>query len=125
MALGQRLGALKVDVKEEVQFLDVQVPVGWEQDSHTLYLHESGVRIERRIYRNKEGWILVPVDLDRAVLEFSPNSVGLDQAFAAFAGGALAPKGAGATPQVLENRKAARLDEKPVELAEDEDEDES
>jgi hypothetical protein len=105
--------------------MEVEVPVGWEQDSHTLYLHSSGVRIERRIYKNKEGWVLVPVDLDRAVLEFNPNSVGLEQAFAAFAGGALAPKGASATPQVLENRKAARLDEKPDEPAEDEDDDES
>ncbi len=61
------------------------VPEGWVQDSHTLYLHESGVRIERRVYRQKEGWVLVPVELDRKVLEFAPNTEGLEQAFAAFA----------------------------------------
>ena len=50
------------------------VPLGWEQDSQTLYLHGTGVRIERMIYRKKEGWVLVPVDLDRAVVEFPPTS---------------------------------------------------
>jgi hypothetical protein len=99
--------------------------VGWEQDSHTLFLHPSGVRIERRIYRNKEGWVLVPVDLDRAVLEFTPNSEGLEKAFAAFASGVLNPERPDAKREVLEAREAARQDEKPEEPAEDEEEDES
>jgi hypothetical protein len=100
------------------------MPVGWEQDSHTLYLHPSGVRIERRIYRNKEGWVLVPVDLDQTVVEFAPNSEGLERAFAAFAGGVFNPKGLDAKREVLDARAAARQDEKPEEPAEDEDEDE-
>lgn len=61
------------------------LPEGWERDSDALYLHVSGVRIERRVYRNKEGWVLVPVDLDRAVVEFPPDDDGLARAFAAFA----------------------------------------
>ena len=32
------------------------VPLGWERDSQTLYLHGTGVRIERMIYRKKEEW---------------------------------------------------------------------
>lgn len=59
-------------------------PEGWERDSDTLYLHGSGVRIERRVYKWKEGWCLIPADLDRTVLEFAPDGKGLEQAFAAF-----------------------------------------
>jgi hypothetical protein len=35
--------------------MDFVAPEGWEKESDTLYLHPSGVRIERRIYRKKEG----------------------------------------------------------------------
>ena len=105
--------------------MDAVAPEGWELDSPTLYLHPSGVRIERRIYRNKEGWVLVPVDLDQGVVEFSPDGEGLKQAFAAFAGGALEPETDGTTREVLDARQAARQDEKPEELSEDEEEDES
>ena len=61
---------------------------GWEQDSPTLYLHASGVRIERRLYKNQDGWYLVPVDLDRSVVRFPPDEMGLELAFADFLRGA-------------------------------------
>jgi hypothetical protein len=65
--------------------MESAVPEGWVQDSPTLYLHDSGVRIERRVYRQREGWVLVPVELDRKVLEFPPTPEGLARAFAASA----------------------------------------
>ena len=101
--------------------MEFTIPEGWEQDSHTLYLHSSGVRIERRVYRQKEGWVLVPVDLDQAVREFPPNSDGLELAFAAFAEGALNPKGATTTSKVKQAREAARRDEKLEEASDDEE----
>jgi hypothetical protein len=87
--------------------MDAAVPEGWVQDSQTLYLHESGVRIERRVYRQKEGWVLVPVELDKKVLEFAPNTEGLEQAFAAF-GAETRKKGPTSTTA---GYKAARSDE--------------
>lgn len=68
-----------------------QPPKGWERESDTLFIHPSGVRIERRIYREKEGWFLIPADLDQEVLGFDPTPEGRDQAFAAFAEGRLKP----------------------------------
>lgn len=104
--------------------MSAEASTGWEQDSQTLFLHTSGVRIERRVYRKKDGWVLVPVDLDQKVLEFSPDSKGLDEAFAAFAGGAWRPEAPVASPEILKVRAEARQDEKPDEATEDEEEDE-
>ncbi len=87
--------------------MDAAVPEEWVQDSQTLYLHECGVRIERRVYRQKEGWVLVPVELDKKVLEVAPTPEGLEQAFAAFAADA---RKRGPT-STTEGYKAARSDE--------------
>jgi hypothetical protein len=100
--------------------LGVNLPSGWVRDSETLFLHSSGVRIERRCYRKQEGWNLVPVDLDRAVIQFTPDSAGLRKAFATFAGGALGPSKSEPSPRY----KAARQDEKPEEPSDEEDESE-
>lgn len=97
------------------------IPEGWEQDSPTLYLHSSGVRIEHRVYRNKEGWVLIPVDLDRAVVEFAPSSDGLEQAFAAFASGALGPVKITSTQKSRDAKEAARRDETLEAAADDEE----
>jgi len=102
----------------------MDAPAGWERESETLYLHPSGVRIERRVYRKKEGWVLVPVDLDRKVLEFPPDDAGLERAFAAFDGGAMTPEASTVSPEVQKARDAAREDEKPEEPSEDEEDDE-
>ena len=101
--------------------MEFKIPEGWQQDSHTLYLHTSGVRIERRIYKNKEGWMLVPVDLDRAVAEFAPNSEGLDQAFAAFAESEVTARGTPQKSKTKEAQEAARRDEKLEEASDDEE----
>jgi len=94
---------------------------GWEQDSPDLYLHSSGVRIERRIYRQKHGWFLVPVQLDQPVAEFAPDSVGLADALSAFAGGMFNPKAATVKGRAELAREAARRDEKLEQASDDEE----
>jgi hypothetical protein len=62
-------------------------PKGWDKESETLFIHESGTRIERRVYREKDGWFIIPVDLDAEVLGYDPTPEGRDLAFGAFAEG--------------------------------------
>ena len=68
------------------------IPKGWEKDSDKLFIHETGIRIARMTYKGKDGWFLVPVDLDAVVLEFEPTPEGRDKAFEAFTKGALVVK---------------------------------
>jgi len=103
--------------------MDPTAPPGWEKDSDTRYLHASGVRIERRIYRSREGWVLVPTDLDRAVLEFPPDAAGLERAFAAFLAGRLDPVPPGPPSRIEMAREAARIEAEPPEDGEPEDDD--
>jgi hypothetical protein len=97
------------------------VPKGWEKDSDKLFIHETGIRIARMTYKGKDGWYLVPVDLDAAVLEFEPTPEGRDKAFEAFAKGALVvkPKKTKATS----TKKAAKPAPKEEEAEEKEDDD--
>ena len=67
-------------------------PKGWERDNDKLYIHTTGVRIQLMTYRQKEGWFLVPTDLDQPVVEFEPTPEGRAKAFEAFAIGALETK---------------------------------
>jgi hypothetical protein len=64
-------------------------PKGWRSESDTLFMNAAGVRIERRVYREKEGWFLIPAELSQEVIGFDPTPEGRDQAFAAFADGVL------------------------------------
>ena len=59
-------------------------PKGWRRDSDKLYVHSSGVRIQLATYREKEGWFLIPNDLDKSVAGFEPNSKGRTKAFETF-----------------------------------------
>jgi hypothetical protein len=68
------------------------VPKGWDKESDKLFIHETGVRIARQTYKGKDGWYLIPVDLDAVVVEFEPTPEGKDKAFEAFAKGALVTK---------------------------------
>ena len=68
------------------------VPKGWDKDSDKLFIHETGVRIARQTYKGKDGWYLIPVDLDAAVMEFEPTPEGRDKAFEAFGKGVLVTK---------------------------------
>src|SRR6185369_3664718 len=89
------------------------VPKGWEKDSDKLFIHETGIRIQRMTYKGKDGWFLVPVDLDAAVVEFEPTPEGRDKAFEAFAKGALVvkPKKTKATSKKAAAKPAAKEEE--------------
>jgi hypothetical protein len=104
------------------------LPPGWERDGDTLYLHAGGARIERRVYREVEGWVLVPAELDRPVLAFPPDDAGRAAAFAAFAGRAAGPHPGVAPPRIPDSRAAACLEESDddvrTEKEDEEDEDE-
>ena len=101
------------------------VPKGWEKDSEKLYIHETGVRIARQTYKGKDGWYLIPVDLDAAVVEFEPTPEGRDKAFEAFAKGALVtkPKKTKAAPTKKASAKAAPKGEHGEEAKGEDDED--
>ena len=102
------------------------VPKGWEKDSDKLFIHETGIRIQRMTYKGKDGWFLVPVDLDVAVLEFEPTPEGRDKAFEAFAKGVLVtkPKKAKATSTKKVPAKPAKEEETEEKDDEEGDEDE-
>jgi hypothetical protein len=72
--------------------MSISTPKGWEKDSDKLFIHSTGVRIQLMTYRQKEGWYLVPTDLDQPVVEFEPTPEGRTKAFDAFAAGALDTK---------------------------------
>lgn len=62
-------------------------PKGWDKESETLFIHDTGTRIEKRTYREKEGWFIIPVDLDQEVVGYDATPEGRDKAFADFADG--------------------------------------
>lgn len=84
------------------------LPKGWEKDSDKLFIHETGIRIARMTYKGKDGWCLVPVDLDAAVIEFEPTPEGRDKAFEAFAKGALVVKPKKSKPTPTKKAAAAK-----------------
>ena len=65
------------------------VPKGWDKETDTLFIHTTGVRIQRMAYKGKDGWYLVPTDLDQPVVEFEPTPEGREKAFESFAKGSL------------------------------------
>ena len=69
-----------------------KTPADWDKESQTLYIHKTLIRIELMKYRGKEGWCLIPTDLDQPVVEFDPTPEGRDKAFEAFATLAPPPK---------------------------------
>jgi hypothetical protein len=99
------------------------VPKGWEKDSDKLFIHETGIRIQRMTYKGKDGWFLVPVDLDAAVVEFEPTPEGRDKAFEAFAKGALVVKPKKTKAASPKKAPAKAVKEEETEEKEDDDED--
>ncbi|MBI2899167.1 MAG: hypothetical protein HYY17_03220 [Planctomycetes bacterium] len=120
-------------------------PSGWQTETDKLFVHNSGVRLQLTTYRGEEGWFLVPVDLDQAVIKFDPTPEGRDKGFAAFESGTLAikpkkaaapekPKGGRRKPIAVPEEEPAeeaeghaegeKVEEKDEEDGEDEDEDE-
>ena len=104
------------------------VPKGWEKDSDKLFIHETGIRIQRMTYKGKDGWFLVPVDLDAAVVEFEPTPEGRDKAFEAFGKGALVVKPkktkAASTKKAAPAKPVAKEEEAAEEKDDDDDDDE-
>ena len=97
------------------------VPKGWDKDSEKLFVHETGVRIARQTYKGKDGWYLIPVDLDAAVLEFEPTPEGRDKAFEAFGKGVLVVKPKKA--KAVTKKAAAKAPPKPEDAEEEKDDD--
>jgi hypothetical protein len=98
------------------------VPKGWDKDSDKLFIHETGVRIARQTYKGKDGWYLIPVDLDAAVMEFEPTPEGRDKAFEAFGKGVLVTKPK-KTKTVTKKAAAAKAPPKPEDAEEEKDDD--
>jgi hypothetical protein len=97
------------------------VPKGWDKESDKLFIHETGVRIARQTYKGKDGWYLIPVDLDAIVVEFEPTPEGREKAFEAFAKGALVTKPK--KTKTVTKKVAAKTPPKPEEGEEKEDDD--
>jgi len=81
-------------------------PRDWSKESDTLYIHDNGTRIAKTTYQHKDGWFLMPVDLDLPVLEFPATDAGREQAFEAYEKGAL--KAAKKKAQPVEEARATR-----------------
>jgi hypothetical protein len=99
-------------------------PKGWKHKSDTLFVNATGVRIERRVYREREGWFLIPDDLAREVVYFDPTPEGRDQAFVAFAEGLLA-KTSKQKALPAESKAKPKRGRKPKEVPEEDSEKDS
>lgn len=111
--------------------MNFKPPKGWSHESDALFINAAGVRIERRVYREKEGWFLIPAELAQDVLYFDPTPEGRDQAFAAFAEGVLAKTSkkkalpAKSTAKPKRGRKPKEAPEADSEKESDEDSEET
>ena len=56
-------------------------PKNWSKESEDLFIHKSDYRVQRRTYQGKEGWFLIPPDLDTPPLPFAMTPQGRDEAF--------------------------------------------
>ena len=93
------------------------VPKGWSRENEKLYIHTTGVRIQRMTYRGNDGWYIVPVDLDQPLIPFDATSEGQEKAFEAYATGALKEKSK-TKPVSKKKPKAAPVPEPEEEPAE-------
>lgn len=64
--------------------MSFKAPKGWTSETDALFIHTTGARIQRTTYRQKEGWFLIPTEIETPVVEFAPNAEGRDKAFAEF-----------------------------------------
>jgi hypothetical protein len=104
--------------------LSFKPPTGWKQESDTLYIHKSLVRIEKRSYRQQDGWFVIPTDIKEEVVGFAPTVEGRDKAFEHFAKEMVrgkakaAPK---AKPRKRKTVKKKKVEPEEEEANEDED----
>ena len=96
-----------------------KLPEDWEKDSQTCYVHKTLIRVELMKYKGKEGWCLIPTDLDQPVQEFDPTNEGRDKAFEAFPSLAPPPK-----KRVVRKKKKKTTKKAAAEEAEEKNDDE-
>ncbi len=61
-----------------------ELPKDWTKENSDLYIYKDGTRIHKTTYNSKQGWFLIPVDLDETVVEYSDSTEGRDLAFEEF-----------------------------------------
>lgn len=109
--------------------MNFTVPKGWTRENDTLFIHTSGVRIQRMTYRGNDGWYIVPTDLDEPLIRFDPTGDGQVKAFEAYANNALKEKPKAKSAPKKGKPKAAKapvVEEEPEEKdIESEDDDEA
>ena len=54
----------------------------WDKESADLFIHDSGARISKTVYRGKMAWWFFPASLDSPAVEYAPTDEGRDEAFA-------------------------------------------
>ena len=83
---------------------------GWDRESEDLFIHESGARISKSVYRGKQAWWFFPASLDVQAVEHAPTDEGRDQAFAT-SEKEIPKTRAKAKPRVVKKQAVAAKDE--------------
>ena len=61
-----------------------KLPKDWTKEDDELFVYKDGTRIHKTTYNSKQGWFLIPVDLDETVIEYADTEEGRDLAFEEF-----------------------------------------
>lgn len=61
-----------------------ELPKDWTKEDSELYIYKDGTRITKTTYNSKQGWFLMPADLDETVLEYEDTDEGKNLAFEEF-----------------------------------------
>ena len=54
----------------------------WDRESADLFIHDTGARISKSLYRGKVAWWFFPASLDSPAVEHPATDAGRDEAFA-------------------------------------------
>ena len=61
-----------------------KLPKDWTKENGDLFIYKDGTRIHNTTYNSKQGWFMIPSDLDETVLEYEDSTEGRDLAFDEF-----------------------------------------
>ena len=64
--------------------MSVELPKDWTREDDELFVYKDGTRIHKTTYNSKQGWFMIPVDLDETVIEYADTEEGRDLAFDEF-----------------------------------------
>ncbi len=64
--------------------MSVKLPKDWTKEDDELFVYKDGTRIHKTTYNSKQGWFMIPVDLDETVIEYADTDEGRDLAFEEF-----------------------------------------